>query len=75
MLSIALNFIQTGSISQESSAHLMYSIPALHGSSGSPVINMASELVAVNYAGLSTTQSFTYGVYVRHLRELMDELD
>lgn len=65
----------SGSISQESSSHLMYSIPALHGSSGSPVINMAGELVAVNYAGLSTTQSFTYGVYVRHLRELMDELD
>ncbi len=65
----------SGSISQESSTHLMYSIPALHGSSGSPVLNMAGELVAVNYAGLSTTQSFTYGVYIKYLRNLMDDLD
>lgn len=65
----------SGSISQESSSHLMYSIPALHGSSGSPVLNMSGELVAVNFAGLSTTQSFTYGVYVKHLRNLMDEIE
>ncbi|MCM1079022.1 MAG: serine protease [Bacteroidales bacterium] len=61
----------TGTISQRTDDRLMYSIPALPGSSGSPVVNHAGELVAVNYAGLNGTQSFNYGVRVKHLRNLL----
>lgn len=62
-----------GTISQKTSERLMYSIPALHGSSGSPVLNHEGELVAVNFAGLSNTQNFNYGIRVKYLRELIKE--
>ncbi|HBE55314.1 MAG TPA: serine protease [Prevotellaceae bacterium] len=62
-----------GTISQKTSERLMYSIPALHGSSGSPVLNHEGELVAVNFAGLSNTQNFNYGIRVKYLRELIEE--
>lgn len=62
-----------GSISQKTADRLMYSIPALHGSSGSPVLNHEGELVAVNYAGLNGTQGFNYGIRVKHLRALLGE--
>ncbi len=62
----------TGAISQTQDDKLMYSIPALPGSSGSPVVNMKAELVAINFAGLADTQSFNYGIRVRYLRQLLD---
>lgn len=61
-----------GSISQRTADRLMYSIPALPGSSGSPVVNHRGELVAINFAGLQDTQSFNYGIRVKHLRNLLD---
>lgn len=62
-----------GTISQRTSEKLMYSIPALHGSSGSPVVNFAGQLVAINFAGIDTTQNFNYGVRVKYLRKLLQE--
>lgn len=62
-----------GTISQETSDRLMYSIPALPGSSGSPVVNRNGELIAINFAGLNGTQNFNYGVRVKHLRNLLDK--
>lgn len=62
-----------GTISQKTSERLMYSIPALHGSSGSPVLNHEGELVAVNFAGLSNTQNFNYGIRVKYLQKLIEE--
>lgn len=64
--------INMGNISQNSQQRMMYSIPALPGSSGAPVINAQEELVAVNFAGIDTTQSFNYGIPVKFLKELMD---
>lgn len=61
-----------GTISQRTAERLMYSIPALQGSSGSPVVNRKGELVAVNYAGITGTQGFNYGIRVRYLRELIE---
>lgn len=52
---------------------MMYSIPTLQGSSGSPVINQYGELMAINFAGLSTTQSFNYGIKVNKLKELLQD--
>ena len=61
----------TTRISQRTDDRLMYSIPALPGSSGSPVVNLRGQLVAINYAGINTTQSFNYGIRVKHLRNLI----
>lgn len=62
-----------GSISQKTKDRLMYSIPTLPGSSGSPVVNSKGELVAINYAGLDKTQSFNYGIRVKHLKNLLQK--
>lgn len=62
-----------GTISQRTNERLMYSIPALPGSSGSPVVNQRGQLVAVNYAGLNGTQNFNYGIRVKYLQKLMGE--
>ncbi len=62
-----------GTISQKTSERLMYSIPALHGSSGSPVVNLQGQLVAVNFAGIDTTQGFNYGIRVKYLKELIEK--
>lgn len=62
-----------GSISQKTQEKLMYSIPTLPGSSGSPVVNLRGQLVAINYAGINGTQNFNYGVRVKFLRELLNK--
>ena len=63
----------SGTVSQQTSEHLMYSIPSLPGSSGSPVVNMKGQLVAINFAGLQNTQSFNYGIRVKYLKQLMEK--
>ena len=65
--------INSGSISQRTEERLMYSIPTLPGSSGSPVVNMQGEVVAINYAGLQGTQNFNYGIRVKYLKKLLEE--
>ena len=60
-----------GTISQKTDKRIMYSIPALHGSSGSPVVNWQGQLVAVNFAGVGTTGNFNYGIRVKQLRNLL----
>ena len=62
-----------GSISQKTDERIMYSIPALPGSSGSPVVNLQGQLVAVNFAGLNGTQSFNYGIRVKYLKNLLNK--
>lgn len=64
--------ITDGEISQNTDdIKLMYTIPALHGSSGSPVVDEYGNLVCVNFAGIDTTQSFNYGIKVKWLRNLL----
>lgn len=65
--------IQSGNISQITNENqIMYSIPTLPGSSGSPVIDSYGNLVAINYAGINNTQSFNYGIKVKHLYSLLN---
>lgn len=62
-----------GSISQKTEERIMYSIPALPGSSGSPVVNLQGQLVAINFAGLNGTQNFNYGIRVKYLKNLLNK--
>lgn len=67
--------ITQGYISQNTdNIKIMYSIPALQGSSGSPVVNQYGELVAINFAGINGTQGFNYGIRVERLREIVNDL-
>lgn len=62
----------SGAITQNTdSKQILYSIPTLGGSSGSPVLDEYGDLIAVNYAGLGNTQNFNYGIKVKHLANLM----
>lgn len=63
----------SGYISQKTDNRIMYSIPTLPGSSGSPVVNLHAQLVAINYAGINGTQNFNYGIRVKYLKELMNK--
>jgi hypothetical protein len=64
-----------GTVSQESDRkRVLYSIPSLDGSSGSPIIDMWGNLIAINFAKVSGTQNFNYGILSRHLKNLIEEL-
>lgn len=64
--------ITEGSISQNTDdVKVMYTIPALHGSSGSPVVDKYGNLICINFAGLDITQNFNYGIKAKHLRNLI----
>lgn len=63
----------SGSVSQKTSDQLMYTIPTLGGSSGSPVVNREGELVAINSAKVRETQNFNFGVRVKYLKKLIEK--
>ena len=66
--------IYSGSVTQKSDGvRILYSIPAQHGSSGSPVVDEYGNLVAVNYAGYDNTQSFNYGIPSKKIRQFLRE--
>ena len=65
--------ITSGTISQKpDNDKIMYTIPSLPGSSGSPVVNEYGKLVAVNFAGVTGTQSFNYGIQVKRVRQCVN---
>lgn len=51
--------------------NVMYTIPALPGSSGSPVMDQYGQLVCVNFAGIKNSQSFNYGVSPVKIRNFL----
>jgi S1-C subfamily serine protease len=65
------NQFTSGRISQEGDNNkILYSIPTLPGSSGSPIIDKWGNLVAINFAKIKETQSFSYGIPVKNLFDL-----
>lgn len=61
-----------GRISQNTDQYkLLYTIPSLPGSSGSPVLDERGQLVSVNFEGLMQTQSFNYGIHPEIIREYL----
>lgn len=61
-----------GNVSQESDkVRVLYSIPALPGSSGGPVFNKMGQLVAINYCGYGDKGNFNYGILSHHLVNLV----
>lgn len=61
-----------GKVTQEpDDERVLYSIPTLPGSSGSPIIDRWGNLVAVNFAKISDTQSFSFGIPKKHLVALI----
>ena len=53
----------SGTITQDpDDDRILYSIPTLGGSSGSPILNQWGELVAVNFAKTNDFQGFSFGV-------------
>lgn len=62
----------SGKVTQLSDGQrLLYSIPTLQGSSGSPVIDEYGNLVAVNFAKLGTTDNFNFGIPEESIKEFM----
>lgn len=58
-----------GQVTQDPDSYrILYSIPTLPGSSGSPVINQWGQLVAVNFAKVYDSQSFSFGIPVAALK-------
>ena len=61
-----------GNISQiNDDFKMLYTIPALPGSSGSPIFDKYGRLLAVNFAGFLNTQNFNYGIQTKKLQEYL----
>jgi len=63
-----------GKVSQESDENrILYTIPTLEGSSGSPIIDKWGNLVAVNFAKLTDSQNFSFGIPIYEVKKFYEE--
>ncbi|WP_269227664.1 S1 family peptidase [Flavobacterium eburneipallidum] len=62
-----------GKVSQENDENrILYTIPTLEGSSGSPIIDKWGNLVAVNFAKITNTQNFSFGIPVYEVKKFYE---
>jgi len=62
-----------GRVSQNNDDYkLMYTIPTMPGSSGSPVFDEKGNVVSVNFAGVVNTQSFNYGIQTKQIKYFLE---
>ncbi len=54
-------------------SRLLYSIPTMQGSSGSPVVDDRGNLVGVNFAKLNGTDNFNFGIPLQKVRRFVKE--
>lgn len=53
---------------------VLYSIPTVQGSSGSPILNEWGNVVAVNFAKLAGSDNFNFGIPVSRVREFLKDV-
>lgn len=64
----------SGKISQESDGErILYTIPTLEGSSGSPIVDKWGNLAGVNFAKITNSQSFSFGIPVSEVKKFYEE--
>lgn len=64
----------TGRVSQKPDGDkVLYSIPMLKGSSGSPVIDLWGNVRAVNFAKLSGTETFNFGIPEQRMLKFLEQ--
>lgn len=64
----------SGKISQENDGErILYTIPTLEGSSGSPVMDKWGNLVGVNFAKMTNSQSFSFAIPVNELKKFYED--
>ena len=64
----------SGKISQENDGErILYTIPTLEGSSGSPIVDKWGNLVGVNFAKITNSQNFSFGIPVFEVKKFYEE--
>lgn len=62
----------SGTVTQQPDGdRLLYSIPTVQGSSGSPVIDSKGRLVAVNFAKLAASDNFNFGIPLNKVKAFL----
>ncbi len=65
--------LTTGNVSQKPDGErVMYTISAMQGSSGSPVLNEYGEVVAVNFAKIRDTDNFNFGIPLNRIKQFLN---
>lgn len=50
---------------------MLYTIPAMQGSSGSLIFNVYGRVTGINFAGYTGTQSFNFGIQPQQIKKFL----
>lgn len=51
---------------------MLYTIPSMPGSSGSPIFDVYGRVIGVNFAGYLETQSFNFGIQPKQIKNFLN---